>query len=108
MDQVINEWEDLKSEDSRPEDSRSEDPRSEEDEENEVAYPGNIKRERRREWRVKNAVLLNDGKQRETCIRNDAYADQGGDGLENGAMDAEQKDGKSGKEEKKGDMEQRW
>jgi hypothetical protein len=38
----------------------------------------------------------------------DAIADPGGHGLENGTMDAKQEHGKAGKEEKEGDMEQQW
>jgi hypothetical protein len=83
-------------------------PKSEEDEEEEVSSTGETEREQYRKWREIKAVFVDDGKQRETCIRNDDKADPGGHDLENGAMDAKQEHGKAGKEEKKGDMEQYW
>jgi hypothetical protein len=84
-----------------------EDPKSVEDEEEEVSYAGETEREQHRKWREIKAVLMNDGKQCETCICNDDKADPGGHGLENGTIDAEQEHGKAGKEEKKCDVEQR-
>ena len=58
--------------------------------EDKISYAGEIEREQDRKRRGIKAVLLNDGKQRETCIGNDAKADQAGHDLENGTMDAEQ------------------
>jgi hypothetical protein len=80
---------------------RGKPPKSEEDEEEETSYAGETEREQHRKWREIKAVLMDDGKQCETCICNDDEADPGGHGLENGAIDTEQEHGKAGKEEKK-------
>ena len=92
VDQVINVWEA---------------PKSGEDEDEEVSYAGETEREVKRKRRGIKAVLSNDGKQGETCIRKDAKDDQSGHGgLENVTMKTEiMKHGKAGEEKKNGDME---
>ena len=75
-------------------------PKSVEDEEEKVSNAGETEGEQKRKWREIKAVLMNDGKQCEACIRKDDEADPGGHGLEDGTIDAEQEHGKAGKEEK--------